>query len=264
MKVKLKVISIQLCLLLFLLVIWEIAGRISPRMFFVLGTPTAVALELWKLLYREGFHVHVFVTAAEALSGLFLGTAIGSMFGLYLWYSDTAARVTRPFIVGLGTLPIFAFAPLMIIWFGIGFQMKAAMATFATIFFAFAQSYRAARSVASEYVEFLKGMGASRWQVMWKAIVPGSITSVLGSMRMNVGLALLGAFIGEFIASNQGLGFLILRAASLYNVPRAFAAAIGIMSLALMLDLIGALIEQRSYFLVQLLSVNKQLWRKPR
>lgn len=112
MKEKLRVILIQLCFLLLLLVIWEIAGRSSPRMFFVLGTPISVALELWKLLYREGLHVHVLVTAAEAISGLFLGTAIGSMCGLYLWYSDTAARVARPFVVGLGTLPIFAFAPL--------------------------------------------------------------------------------------------------------------------------------------------------------
>src|SRR5207244_2386651 len=148
-------------------------------------------------------------------AGLLIGTIIGTTFGLSLWYSDVAARAIRPFVIGLGTVPVFAFAPLMIIWFGIGLGMKVAMATFATVFFAFSQSYFATKEVATEYVDFLSGMGATRRQIMLKAILPGSITWVLGSMRTNVGFSLLGAFIGEFIASDRGLGFLILRASSL-------------------------------------------------
>jgi NitT/TauT family transport system permease protein len=258
---RLKILALQALFGCTVLLLWEAVGRTSPRMAFALGTPSAVALELGKLIRNEGFQIHLLVTASEAVCGLLIGTLAGTTLGLCLWYSDTVARVVRPFVIGLGTLPVFAFAPLMIIWFGIGFVMKVAMATFATVFFAFSQSYRAAQSVSAEYVEFLRGMGASRRQVLLKAVIPGSIDWVLASMRMNIGFSLLGAFIGEFIASNQGLGFLILRAANLYNIPRAFAAAFGIIALALALDGVGAIIERRRHWLVQLLSVHRELWR---
>lgn len=161
--------------------------------------------------------------------------------------------------IGIGTLPVFAFAPLMIVWFGIGYSMKVALAAFSTVFVAFNQANKGAKLVDSKYIDMLKGMNAGRKQIFKIVIIPGSIDWVLSSMRLNVGFGLLGAFIGEFISSNDGLGYLILRAGSLYNIPRALAASIGIIILALLLDYVASLIEKKRHLIIQFLSVSKRV-----
>lgn len=256
-----KVLGLQLAVAIAWLCLWEIAGRSSDNVFFLIGTPSAVFREFKQLLFFEKLHYHFLITSGEALIGLIIGTLVGAGVGLSLWYSETAAATARPFIITLGTLPIFAFAPLMIVWFGIGFGMKVALATFSTVFVAFNQSYRGATLVSQEYVDVLRGMNASRHQIFSKVIIPGSLDWVLSSMRLNVGFALLGAFIGEFVASDKGLGYLILRAAGLYNIPRALAAAIGITVLALFLDFVARYVEGHRHVLVQILSVPRYIWR---
>ncbi|MCH7575218.1 MAG: ABC transporter permease [Candidatus Marinimicrobia bacterium] len=255
-----KIIGLQILVLLVLILIWEGMGRSSSEAFFFIGTPSAVLIELSNLIRFENLHTHFIITGGEAVLGLLIGTIMGSGLGLVLWYSETVARVARPFIIALGTLPVFAFAPLMIVWFGIGFWMKVALATFSTVFVAFSQAHKGATSVASEYVDTLLGMDASRHQIFVKVIIPGSLDWVLSSMRLNVGFALLGAFIGEFIAADRGLGYLILRASGLYNIPRALAAAVGITVLALILDGTARYIERHRHSLIQWLSVPKAIW----
>ncbi|WP_321471511.1 ABC transporter permease [uncultured Paludibaculum sp.] len=257
-----RVFVLQVLICIIALVAWEAVGRQSKAAFFLVGSPSAVGAEFWKLLTMENLASHFVATGSEAVIGLLIGTFLGGAIGLSLWYSETAALIARPFIIGLGTLPIFAFAPLMIVWFGIGWGMKVALAAFSTVFVAFNQSYRGATLVSGEYVDVLKGMDASRHQIFLKVIVPGSLDWVLSSMRLNVGFGLLGAFIGEFIAADRGLGYLILRAGGLYNIPRAFAAAIGITVLALLLDACARYIEGHRHSLVQVLSVPSVIWNR--
>ena len=260
MREHARILGYQIILALTVMIAWEGIGRVSSFWRFLIGTPSAIGQEFWDLAVNHALWEHFAITGSEAILGLLSGTVIGSCTGLLLWYSETAARVARPFILALGSLPIFAFAPLMIVWFGVGFGMKVALAAFSTVFVAFTQSYRGATLVAGEYVDTLRGMNASRAQMFRKVIVPGSIDWVLASMRLNVGFGLLGAFIGEFIASDRGLGHLILRAGGLYDVPRALAAGIGIIVLAIGLDTIARAIERRRHVVAQVFSVPRVLW----
>ncbi len=262
MKNRRLVISlIQLAFALIILLLWEIAGRESKDIYFLLGTPTAIASEFLDLLFKKQLLSHFFTTGSEALLGLIIGTLLGSICGLFLWYSETIAAISQPFVIGLSTLPIFAFAPLMIVWFGVDLRMKVALSAFSTVFVAFNQTHRGALLVGGEYVEMIRGMNASKTATFVKVVVPGAFDWVLSSMRLNVGFALLGAFIGEFISADRGLGYLILRAGGLYNIPRAFAASIGIIVLALIMDFGAQLIEKKRYAVIQLLSVPRRLWR---
>lgn len=257
-----KIFIYQIAVIITIFTLWECVGRFSTFWRFLIGSPTAVSKEFIDLLINHDLIGHFVITGSEAIIGLTLGTIIGSCTGLLLWYSSTAAKVAKPFILAFGSLPIFAFAPLMIVWFGIGFEMKVALAGFSTVFVAFTQGYRGATLVAEEYLDTLRGMNATRSQIFRKVIVPGSIDWVLASMRLNIGFGLLGAFIGEFIASDRGLGYLILRAGGLYNVPRALAAGAGIILLALCLDGIGRLIEKNRYALIQFISVPPVIWTR--
>jgi NitT/TauT family transport system permease protein len=241
------------------LILWQLFGDSSVKRHFLFGTPSAIYNEFKKLVVDEKLFYHFMITGGEALSGIILGTTLGSFFGLLLWYSKKMTDFLRPFIIAVSTLPIFAFAPLLIIWFGVGFGMKVALGTLSTIFIAFSQANKGAESVTTEYVDALKSMNATKSQIFRKVIIPGSIDWVFNSMRLNVGFGLLGAFIGEFISAESGLGYLILRAAGLYNTPRAMAAAIGIILLALIFDFGARWIEKNSYRIVQFISVPKIL-----
>jgi NitT/TauT family transport system permease protein len=149
----------------------------------------------------------------------------------------------------------------MILWFGVGFNMKVALAVFSTMFVAFSQAFRGATSVGQEYIDHMLGMRATKAQIFRKIVVPGSLEWVFSSMRLNVGFALLGAFIGEFIASSSGLGYVILRASSLYNVPRAIAAAVGVVILGLVFDYLGSLVERKRLTIIQVVTVPRVIWK---
>jgi NitT/TauT family transport system permease protein len=231
-------------MLVIILSSWEVAALLSRRVDFAIARPTTISVEMVGLLRGWEIWSHVLATGGAALSGLILGTLLGTLLGLLTWFSRSVAQVLRPFILALGAMPILAVAPLMIIWFGIGIQMKIALACLSTIFVAFAQSSRGAENVSSSYVEVLRGMNASGWHIFRQVVVPGSLDWVFSAMRLNAGLALLGAFIGEFIASNVGLGYLVLRAASLYNVPRAIAASLFIVGLALAFEGLAGWVEK--------------------
>jgi NitT/TauT family transport system permease protein len=138
--------------------------------------------------------------------------------------------------------------------------MKVALAAFSTVFVSIAQSFRGVSAVSRDFVDMLRGMDAGKSQIFRKIVVPGSLSWIFSSMRLNVGFGLLGAFIGEFIASNAGLGYLILRASSLYNIPRALAASASIVILAFAFDAAAGLVERRSDLLVQIISVPRVLW----
>ncbi len=257
-----KHLSGRLIAFLSLIAVWEGLDLVFPGSRFFLSRPTDILSELQTLLLHDNLHVHFAVTATEAFVGAFLGTLIGAIVGLSFWYSRILADVARPFVLVAASVPVIAFAPLFILWFGVGIEMKIAIAFFSTVFPALAQAYRGANEVSQEYVDVLEGMRASRSKIFTKAIIPGALTWVLNSMRLNVGLGLLGAFMGEFIASQEGLGYLMLRAAALYNVSRAFAAAIGMAVLALLFDFFAQWVEQKRLRIVELISVPRLIWRR--
>ena len=254
-----RVTLIRVLIALLLLFGWEILGSTETISFFT-SSPHKVLGEFLKLLIEGNLLLHFIVTAGEASAGLSLGLFVGGVIGLLLWYSTTLARALHPFILAAGSVPLVSLAPLFIVWFGIGIQMKIALSFFSTVFTTLSQSYQGACKVNAQYLDVLTAMQARPHEKFIKVIVPGSLDWVLGSMRLNIGLGLLGAFLGEFIASEAGLGHLILRASSLYNTSQAFAAGFGIAALALIFDSFGAFIERRKTAIVQLVSVPRAIW----
>ncbi len=261
---KIKIIFIRLSIIISILLIWQILGTINNRFYFFMGNPCEVIKEFYTLVVHNSLFKHFLVTGFEALIGIILGTSIGSLIGLSLWFSETTSKSLKPFIIALSNIPVLAIAPIMIIWFGVGLGMKIALAMFSTVFISLNLSYRGAINISQEYISVLNGFKAKNVTIFFKLIVPGSFENVFNSMRLNIGLGLLGAFIGEFISSDVGLGYLIMRASGLYNSPRVFAASIGIIILALIFDYLGILIETNKNKILQLISVPRvvRLYKK--
>lgn len=234
-------------------VVWQIFA-LSSRFSFFFGSPILVAENIWMNALNGILLYATFITGIEAVAGFIIGIVLGTLVGFLLWYSAAAAQIAKPFVVILGAIPAFAFAPVIILWFGIGIPMKIALAALGVFLIALTQAYEGAKSVNHEEYKLLKLYGASRWQILQKIIFPSSLDWVLTSMKLNVGFAILGAFIGEFISSNVGLGHFMLVSGSLYDIPSVFAGGFFLVMLSLLLSWGVSWIEKRKLKIIEVLS----------
>jgi NitT/TauT family transport system permease protein len=184
------------------------------------------------------------VTGMETLLGFFIGNVMGTLLGLALWYSSFVSRVVQPFIVALGSIPIIALAPICIIWFGTGLASKVAMSTLSVVVVALITAYKGAMTVDPDQINMMRTLGASKGHIFRKLIIPASLGDIFAGLKLTVGFALIGAIIGEFMSSSEGLGHAIFKAGSLYIVPKVFAALVVTITLALCLTYIVGKIER--------------------
>ncbi len=244
MSETLRLRLLQLIPLVVFLVFWETAVRLNEKLIFFFGSPTKVASYMWTNISNGRLITDTSVTLLEAVSGFLIGNIIGTAAGLALWYSRTAFLVARPYVIALGSAPIFALAPLVIIWFGTGILSKIMIAAFSTVFIALSQSYTGANEVQSQYLRLMQALGATKHQTFRKLIAPSALVWVISAFKLNVGFALLGAIIGEFISSNEGLGHLILVASGLFDISLVLCGITMLILIALVLNTVIAQIEK--------------------
>lgn len=226
----------QLLPIIVFLVLWEFIVRQDNQLIFFFGLPSKIAHYLYFKTLDGSLVTDFLVTTTEALTGFILGNALGTLIGLGLWYSRTAFAISKPYIIALGSAPIFALAPILIIWFGTGIISKIMIALLSTIFIALFQSYTGASEVSNDYLKLMKTFGATKTQTFRKVVAPSAVVWVISAFKINVGFALLGAFIGEFISSNQGLGHLILVASGLFDISLVLCGVLLLIVIALLLN----------------------------
>jgi NitT/TauT family transport system permease protein len=236
------VLACQMVLLAGFLGFWEWIAAQDRQTAFLFGSPSAIAGFL-VTMWQDGSLVRdTWVTGIETISGFVMGNVLGTALGLSLWYSRFVSRVVQPFIIALGSIPIIALAPIVIIWFGTGLASKVAMSTLSVVVVALVTSYKGAMSVDPDQVNLMRTLGARKSQIFRKLVVPASLTDIFVGMKLTVGFALIGAIIGEFMSSSEGLGHAIFKAGSLYIIPKVFAALVATIALALLLTwLVGKL-----------------------
>lgn len=227
--------------LLAFVIIWQVYTVSNPDRQFIFSSPQKVWDAFTKLAVNGDLLRNSCVTLIEALSGFVLGTSCGAVIGLSLWYSRLVSTVSKPYITALGSIPIFALAPMIISWFGIGIVSKIALAFLSTVVVAVVQSYQGAMTVEPKFFRLMQVIGANRVQTFKIVVLPSSLIWVVNAMKLNIGLALLGAFIGEFISAEQGLGHMIVRASGLYDMA---TVIVGVITLAVLALCLSASIEQ--------------------
>ncbi|MDO9256941.1 MAG: ABC transporter permease [Bacteroidales bacterium] len=242
--------------LLGLSIIWEFCSRNSDKINFLFSSPIAIAVKFWEKTMNGELIMHTSITGFEAIVGLITGVSIGSIIGFSLLYFPRTSNISKPYIVALSSIPIFGIAPMMIIWFGTGLSMKIAMAFFSTVFTAILQAYQGGQDISEEESIFFNLNGATNNQKFWKLVFPSSMNWVLQSLKLNSGLAILGAFIGEFIASEKGLGYIILKASGLYDVTYVLAAIICIILLSALFNFLVSIIEKNKLKIIRKISVR--------
>jgi NitT/TauT family transport system permease protein len=244
LRATVAVLATQLVILAVLLAFWERATSSNRALAFMFGSPSAIFGFLGQMLRDGSLFQDTYVTGLETLLGFFVGNLIGTLLGLSLWYSKFVSRVVEPFVIALGSIPIIALAPIIIIWFGTGLVSKVAMSTLSVVIVALVTSYKGAVGVDPDQINLMRTLGASKFQIFRKLVVPASLTDIFAGLKLTVGFALIGAIVGEFMSSSEGLGHAIFKAGSLYVIPKVFAALVVTIALALFLTFTVGKIER--------------------
>jgi NitT/TauT family transport system permease protein len=241
---NLAVAACQLALLVALLALWQFATSNQALNAFLFGSPS----EIWGFLVKmqqDGSLLHdTSATGMETLLGFLLGNVIGTVLGLSLWYSRFISKVMQPFIVALGSIPIVALAPIVIIWFGTGLASKLAMSTLSVVVVALVIAYKGATGVDDDQINLMRTLGAAKRQIFCKLVIPASLRDIFAGLKLTVGFALIGAILGEFMSSSDGLGHAIFKAGSLYIIPKVFAGVVVTIALALLLSFLVGRLER--------------------
>lgn len=234
----------QILLLVVVLAAWQItAGRLIDKLY--ISSPSDVALRLGKWGGDGTLWSNTKITIEETVLGYLIGAGVGAVVGFGFALLDTIGRVAEPFVIALYSIPKVAVAPLFIIWFGIGVSMKVLLAAATVFFLVYLNTLQGVRNIEPELRNAARLMNANRRQVFFKVLVPGSMGGLITGLRVAVPYALLGAVVGELVASNRGLGFLILDSASAFDPAGVFAALLVVTAIAMLLNFIVSVLEKR-------------------
>jgi NitT/TauT family transport system permease protein len=224
--------------------LWELlSGKLINEFWF--SKPSDIIKKLYELLITGDLWFHVSFTLQEALIGLSIGMVVGTIFGIAFALSGKLDQWLSPYIMAIYSLPRVALAPLFVVWFGIGMTSKVIMVVAMVVFVAFYNAYEGIKNMDHDLLDMMKTLKAGKMKVLTWVILPSITVWILNSLRLNIGMALIGAVIAELVGSNRGLGYYITYSSSLLDITGVFAGLTIIMIIAVLLEQIIKQFEKR-------------------
>lgn len=213
--------KISLCrILIFILflALWETAADLGWIDTFFFSSPSLVVRCFFELVTEKALLMHIGITLSETLVSFLLVILIGMTAATMLWYSTGISEITEPYLVILNSLPKSALAPLFIVWLGTGAVTIIVAGASVAIFGSVISLYTGFKQVEQEKITLIYTLGGSKWDAFFKVVLPDSIPTILSTMKVNIGLALVGVIIGEFLAARKGLGYLIIYGSQVFQM----------------------------------------------
>ena len=246
----------QVGLLVVIFGLWHVLtqpGLIPPFFFendqqaaFFFGEPLKIFGRIRAWFFTNGdIYQHLWVTLVETLLAFGLGTVLGLGCGLWLALSPMAAAITDPYIKALNSMPRVILAPIFSVWFGLGIASKVALGVTLVFFIVFFNVYQGVKEVSPVVLANARMLGASQKQLLRHVYLPSATSWVFSSLHTSVGLAFVGAVVGEYLGSSRGVGYLILQAEGAFDINTVMAGILVLTVFALMLDAIVGKLEKR-------------------
>jgi NitT/TauT family transport system permease protein len=246
----------QLGLLVILFVVWHVLtqpGLIPPFVFdndsqaaFFFGQPLVIFGRVWRWFVTDAdIYRHLAVTLVETVLAFGFGAVFGLACGLWLALSPTAGAILEPYIQALNSMPRIILAPIFAVWFGLGILSKVALGVTLVFFIVFFNVYQGVKEVSPVILANARMLGASQQQLLRHVYLPSATSWVFSSLHTSVGLAFVGAVVGEYLGSSQGVGYLILQAEGTFDINTVMAGILVLTAFALVLDAAVGRIEKR-------------------
>lgn len=238
----------QFGLLVGILIIWELMTALKIVDSFFISSPSKIFLTAVELFGSNDIFMHMGITLLECILGFVISTMLGAIIAVLLWWSEYARKIIEPYLVILNSIPKIALGPVIIIWIGLGMKAIVAMAVLTCIIITITTILGGMLSCDSDKILLMKSMGASKYQILCKLLLPYSIPNFISVLKINIGLSWIGTIMGEYLASRAGLGYLIVYGGQVFKLDL-------VMTSVVLLSIMAA----GMYFLIRLIEkkVNK-------
>lgn len=215
---KRNVTVCRVMLLVLFLAVWELCAALDIIDDFIFSSPSRVLMCFWSMIRDGSIFGHMGITLLETLISFGLVVGLGLLTAVILWSSRTASEVLEPYLVMLNSLPKSALAPMLIVWLGNHVHTIVVAAVSVAVFGSILTLHNGFSSMDEDKIKLIRSLGGTRKDVLTKVLLPGSVPLIISNMKVNVGLCLVGVIIGEFLAAQRGLGYLIIYGSQVFKL----------------------------------------------
>ena len=224
-RYKSAITIFRISIIVLFIAFWEIGGRLNLIDSFVLSQPSRI-LSVLLNFKQNNLLLHISTTLFETAIGFLLGVIIGSLLAVVLWWSPFLSKVSEPYLVILNSLPKIALGPVIIIWAGAGTRAIIFMALAISMIVTVLEMLNGFNNTDRELIKMLRTFGANRLQIFTKIVLPYNIETLFNSLKINIGLSLVGVIAGEFLVSKAGLGYLIVYGGQVFKMDLVMASVL--------------------------------------
>lgn len=247
---KIAVIGAQIFIVIAFIVLWEVLANLKVIDSFITSKPSRV-VKTFMNLSSNNLLKHLGVTCFETIVGFLSGTILGLIIAVILWWSKFLSKVLDPFLVILNSLPKIALGPVIIIWVGAGTPAIITMALAISLIVTILEISNGFNNTDKEKIKMAKTFNANKFQILSKIIIPANISTFINSLKINIGLSLVGVISGEFLVSKAGLGYLIVYGGQVFQLDL-------VMTSVIILGVMAAILYQSVVILEKLILKSKK------
>jgi NitT/TauT family transport system permease protein len=217
-KYKRSVTTFRLIIFFVFISLWQITTSIGLIDSFIFSSPSKIFTCFYNMLLDGTILHHIFITLAETFISFFLVILIGVLMSVLLWSNEKLSEILEPYLVVLNSLPKSALAPLLIVWLGANMKTIIVAGISVAIFGTIISLFAGFKEVDNDKIKLIYTLGGSKRNVLVKVVLPSSIPIIISTMKVNIGLSLVGVVIGEFLAARSGLGYLIIYGSQVFKL----------------------------------------------
>lgn len=241
---KYLVLFSQLFLLIFLIFIWQLLASKNIINTFITSSPKNVLSTIINLYKTNNFFHHIWITTYETIISFSLGTLLGILIAIILWYNKFLSKVIDPYLTVINSLPKVSLGPILIIWVGANINAIITMALLISVIITIITVYNGFTETDKNKIKLLKSLKASKFQILKHLILPANYKTILSSLKINISMSLIGVIMGELLVSKQGIGYLIMYGSQVFNLDLVITGIIILMIVSYIMYLIVSYLEK--------------------
>ena len=244
-KTRILVRTTQIVILAIFLIGWQLLADYEIINTFIFSSPKRVWNTIVGLYRANNLYHHIWVTTYETLISFTLATLIGCVIAAILWWNSFIAKVADPYLTILNSLPKVALGPIIIIWGGAGIKSIIIMALLVSVIITIINVSQGFMSTDPNKLKLMKSFHATKSQTFFKLILPNSYKTIIGALKINISMSLIGVIMGEFLVSKEGLGYLIIYGSQVFNLNLVVSGILMLAALSAIMYYIIFYIEKR-------------------
>ena len=215
---KIFVVTFRVLIFVMFFAIWQLLADTGAINVFIFSSPTKMLATIGDLFMTGNLLHHMFITFYEAFLGFLIATVLGYLIAILLWWNDRLREILEPYIIILNSLPKVALGPIIIIWFGAGTKAIIVMAILIMIIITVISILNSFMACEKNKILLMKSMGANKWQILTKLVIPNGKDEFMSVLKINVGMTWVGTIMGEYLVSKAGLGYLIVYGSQVFKL----------------------------------------------